>query len=93
MLRRPSACCAFERTCRSAPSQVIDFGFAKRVQPGQKTFTLCGTPYYLAPEMIMHAGHDKARHSLPRDAAASIHRARCAARGARRRSTGGRSAC
>ena len=64
--------------CRSAPSQVTGFCCAKRVQPGQKTFTMCGTPYYLAPEMILHKGHDKARQSLPRDAAASIHCARCA---------------
>ena len=50
--------------------KIIDFGFAKRVQPGTKTFTLCGTPYYLAPEMILHSGHDKARP--PRDPRARL---------------------
>jgi serine/threonine protein kinase len=32
-------------------------GFAKRLAKGEKAYTLCGTPYYLAPEMILHQGH------------------------------------
>lgn len=40
--------------------KLIDFGFAKQLAPGEKAFTLCGTPYYLAPEMILHSGHDQA---------------------------------
>ena len=38
--------------------KVVDFGFAKYVEG--KTYTLCGTPDYLAPEIITRKGHDKA---------------------------------
>jgi protein kinase A len=39
---------------------LVDFGFATRVPEGDKTFTFCGTPNYVAPEIILHSGHDKA---------------------------------
>ena len=35
----------------------VDFGFAKVVP--DKTYTLCGTPEYLAPELVLGRGHDK----------------------------------
>ncbi|KAG7357543.1 serine/threonine protein kinase [Nitzschia inconspicua] len=37
---------------------ICDFGFAKFVE--DKTYTLCGTPNYLSPEVIMNRGHDAA---------------------------------
>ncbi|KAA6429168.1 MAG: cGMP-dependent kinase, partial [Trebouxia sp. A1-2] len=37
--------------------KMADFGFAKRLAPGMKTFTLCGTPEYLAPELVTQTGH------------------------------------
>ena len=37
--------------------KVVDLGLAKIVDG--KTWTLCGTPDYLAPEIILNEGHDK----------------------------------
>ena len=34
---------------------VADFGLAKLLKEDETTGTLCGTPEYLAPEMIEHA--------------------------------------
>ena len=47
--------------------KMIDFGFAKKFpftkgpdnQKQDKTFTLCGTPEYLAPEIVISKGYDK----------------------------------
>ncbi|XP_046826567.1 cGMP-dependent protein kinase, isozyme 2 forms cD4/T1/T3A/T3B isoform X4 [Vespa crabro] len=38
--------------------KVVDFGFAKRLDHGKKTWTFCGTPEYVAPEVILNRGHD-----------------------------------
>ncbi|KAL6754149.1 putative cGMP-dependent protein kinase [Haematococcus lacustris] len=38
--------------------KMADFGFVKNVKRGTKTYTLCGTPEYLAPEIIMNKGHN-----------------------------------
>jgi len=39
--------------------KLVDFGFAKKIKSG-KSFTLCGTPEYLAPEIVLGRGHNKA---------------------------------
>ena len=52
--------------------KLIDFGFAKIVpytkkmistgldKTFTKTYTLCGTPEYMSPEMVFYQGHDQA---------------------------------
>ena len=39
---------------------LMDFKMAKRVRPGDRTFTTCGTPEYMAPEVIHSKGHGAA---------------------------------
>jgi serine/threonine protein kinase len=41
--------------------KLADFGFAKRFPPGvaERAFTLCGTPEYIAPEIIQSKGHGR----------------------------------
>lgn len=38
----------------------VDFGFAKKLASGRKTWTFCGTPEYVSPEIILNKGHDQA---------------------------------
>ncbi|XP_070544334.1 cGMP-dependent protein kinase 1-like isoform X3 [Ptychodera flava] len=39
-------------------AKLVDFGFAKKIGFGRKTWTFCGTPEYVAPEIILNKGHD-----------------------------------
>ncbi|CAG9330302.1 unnamed protein product [Blepharisma stoltei] len=38
--------------------KLVDFGFAKHLKDGEFAYTMCGTPDYLAPEMIRQTGHE-----------------------------------
>ena len=45
--------------CPDGYLKITDFGFAKILPPGHKTYTLCGTPEYISPEVLANKGHDK----------------------------------
>jgi serine/threonine protein kinase len=40
--------------------KVVDFGFAK--QTTGRTYTMCGTPEYMAPELVLGKGCVRAPH-------------------------------
>ena len=40
-------------------AKLSDFGWSNYIQPGDKRNSICGTPIYLAPEMINGTGHDE----------------------------------
>jgi serine/threonine protein kinase len=42
--------------------KISDFGFAKQVP--KRTFTLCGTPEYLAPEIIQSKRYESKKFSI-----------------------------
>lgn len=37
--------------------RLVDFGMVKKIEDSERTFTITGTPEYLAPEVILKAGH------------------------------------
>ncbi|KAI3378751.1 hypothetical protein SNEBB_010390 [Seison nebaliae] len=39
--------------------KLVDFGFAKQLRKGRKTWTFCGTPEYVSPEILLNKGHDR----------------------------------
>lgn len=39
--------------------KLCDFGLARELGPLEKAFTICGTPDYMAPEMITQQGYDE----------------------------------
>merc|ERR1712137_1125015 len=45
--------------CQNGYCKLTDFGFAKIILPGLRTYTLCGTPEYIAPEVLLNKGHGK----------------------------------
>ena len=38
--------------------RIVDYGFCKKLAPGETTSTMCGTPDYLAPEILRNTGHN-----------------------------------
>lgn len=43
---------------KNSEVKIIDFGFSLRSSPGQKVKLLCGTPSYIAPEMLKRIPYD-----------------------------------
>jgi serine/threonine protein kinase len=37
----------------------VDYGLSKYLRDDNQTYTLCGTPQFLAPEVITCQGHNK----------------------------------
>jgi serine/threonine protein kinase len=52
LIRFPLRLCSYPK--------IVDFGFAKPLEAGEKTFTTCGSPDYMAPETLLTKGHDHA---------------------------------
>mmetsp|Transcript_74595 Transcript_74595/g.159855 ORF Transcript_74595/g.159855 Transcript_74595/m.159855 type:complete len:324 (+) Transcript_74595:124-1095(+) len=43
--------------CSNGYLKITDFGLAKLVAPGVRSYTVCGTPDYMAPEVLLNKGH------------------------------------
>ncbi|KAK6625141.1 hypothetical protein RUM43_005432 [Polyplax serrata] len=41
-------------------AKLADFGFSKKLRLAEKTWTFAGTPEYVAPEIILNEGHNRA---------------------------------
>ena len=39
--------------------KLSDFGLSKRLKDNEKTYSFCGTPEYLSPEIVQGIGHFK----------------------------------
>ena len=39
--------------------KIADFGLSKIIPKGKRSFSFCGSPEYMCPEILKGAGHDK----------------------------------
>ena len=44
---------------RSGYLKIVDWGFGKALEHGERTHTVCGTPEYMSPELVDGSGHAK----------------------------------
>ena len=44
--------------CLQGYAKLGDFGFAKQIEVGGRTYTFCGTPGYVAPENVLGRGYN-----------------------------------